>query len=620
MANYETLKATISDVVKENGYNEITGNLLQQQLLAMVNSLGIGYQYVGIATPATNPGTPDQNVFYIASTAGTYANFGGSVLADGEIAILKYNGAWSKDSTGAATQESVNQLGQKVGDVLLDLQNASVGKYLSDGSANTDSAYNHKEIDATSLRGKVIAYRLGYVLPPYAPFSSDSCYLRKMDNSIVSLSSYRVNADSDIYVVIIPNDASALLISWTVDARYTTNPFITYNYTTNIISNRLQNAVAEQALCKEIDINDYTIIDNSFIKTNGTIEEVPSIGISVIQMNVKKGDCLFVKGQSGATNGIVFTYNSGTGKYIPISPFELVQVGTDNFYVFFHYFNENTTIFINRWVNNTTKTSIALGNIYENTNTIYQDIKELISKLPADYGSYVKYIPIGDSITDGTGATPALGSYCKRLNEHFGFNFYYPLAQGGLSVVRQNGQYATYPLLKDKIASSQLNNFKGIISVSVGTNDYGNGHSPLGTFDQIKNVAYANLRPTPSEYDSTYTFAEGFRYDLETLKRNNPNATIIVLSPINRVGEDYEYIQGVNLQSYRDLEKQICELLGIVYVDMRHCGIAKWNTSPIWSADNLHPNDYGYYLMTSFLIPIFANLIESQYYLDTNLN
>ena len=115
MANYATLKATISAAIKQNGNNEITGNLLQQQLLAMVNSLGVGYQYAGIATPETNPGTPDQNVFYLASTAGTYTNFGGWVLADGEIAILKWNGAWSKDSTGAASLEKLNQLGQEVG-------------------------------------------------------------------------------------------------------------------------------------------------------------------------------------------------------------------------------------------------------------------------------------------------------------------------------------------------------------------------------------------------------------------------------------------------------------------------------------------------------------------------
>ena len=114
MANYATLKAAIAAVIKENGNNEITGNLLQQSLLAMVDSLGVGYQYVGIASPATNPGTPDQNVFYLASTAGTYVNFSGLVLANGEIAILKYNGAWSKDSTGAASLEKLNQLGQEL--------------------------------------------------------------------------------------------------------------------------------------------------------------------------------------------------------------------------------------------------------------------------------------------------------------------------------------------------------------------------------------------------------------------------------------------------------------------------------------------------------------------------
>ena len=114
MANYATLKAAIQQVIKTNGNNEITGALLQQSLLAMINSLGGYYQFAGIATPSTNPGTPDQNVFYLASTAGTYSNFNSIVIAENEAAILKYNGTWSKDSSGFATSEKVNQLGHKV--------------------------------------------------------------------------------------------------------------------------------------------------------------------------------------------------------------------------------------------------------------------------------------------------------------------------------------------------------------------------------------------------------------------------------------------------------------------------------------------------------------------------
>lgn len=106
MADYSTLKAAIADYVKDRtGLDTIDGDGLQETLLAMVNSLGANYQYAGIATPDTNPGTPDQNVFYIAAEPGTYTNFGSIVVADGEVVILKYNGTWSKEMTGAATPQ-----------------------------------------------------------------------------------------------------------------------------------------------------------------------------------------------------------------------------------------------------------------------------------------------------------------------------------------------------------------------------------------------------------------------------------------------------------------------------------------------------------------------------------
>ena len=114
MANYATLKAAIQNVVKTNGNNEITGALLQQSLLAMINSLGQEYQFVGFATPSTVPGTPDQNVFYIAFTPGTYANFGSVVLGNNEFAAIKYNGSWSKDSVNIPSTEYVDELGKKI--------------------------------------------------------------------------------------------------------------------------------------------------------------------------------------------------------------------------------------------------------------------------------------------------------------------------------------------------------------------------------------------------------------------------------------------------------------------------------------------------------------------------
>lgn len=133
MANYATLKAAIQQVVKTNGNNEITGALLQQSLLAMIDSLGANYEYAGIATVSTNPGTPDQNVFYIASTAGTYSNFNGIVVNDGEVAILKYNGSWVKDSTGLAPASLLMDLFYKFSDTIA----------VQKGYRNTNNATNY---------------------------------------------------------------------------------------------------------------------------------------------------------------------------------------------------------------------------------------------------------------------------------------------------------------------------------------------------------------------------------------------------------------------------------------------------------------------------------------------
>ena len=98
MANYSTLKAAVADVVKTNGTQAITGANLQAVLLSIINSVGGGgYIFKGVATPSTDAGTPDENVFYIGG-AGTYANFGTNVTVPvGSICIFKYNGSWVKE-------------------------------------------------------------------------------------------------------------------------------------------------------------------------------------------------------------------------------------------------------------------------------------------------------------------------------------------------------------------------------------------------------------------------------------------------------------------------------------------------------------------------------------------
>ena len=110
MGNYEELKAAVASVIKANGNQEITGQVLQNTLTTLISQIGVNATFAGIATPSTAPGTPDQNVFYIAGQSGTYPNFN-SIVLDNEIAILSNkSGTWVKTTTGFATNDGIGNV------------------------------------------------------------------------------------------------------------------------------------------------------------------------------------------------------------------------------------------------------------------------------------------------------------------------------------------------------------------------------------------------------------------------------------------------------------------------------------------------------------------------------
>lgn len=97
MANYSNLISAINAVIKTNGNNEITGAILQNVLDTIVSTIGANRTYAGIAVPTTAPGTPDANIFYLASTAGSYVNFDNITVNPAELAVIvNTTSGWSK--------------------------------------------------------------------------------------------------------------------------------------------------------------------------------------------------------------------------------------------------------------------------------------------------------------------------------------------------------------------------------------------------------------------------------------------------------------------------------------------------------------------------------------------
>lgn len=100
MANWIKLKKAIADVIKTNGNEEITGAIMQQTLISIVDNLGGNAQFGGVAVPSTVPADTDGSVFYLASTQGTYPNFSGIKVDASEMAVFTKNtaGTWVKTS------------------------------------------------------------------------------------------------------------------------------------------------------------------------------------------------------------------------------------------------------------------------------------------------------------------------------------------------------------------------------------------------------------------------------------------------------------------------------------------------------------------------------------------
>lgn len=100
MGNYEQLKKAIADVIKTNGNEEITGAIMQQTLISIVDNLGSNAQFGGVAVPSTVPADTDGSVFYLTSTQGTYPNFNNIEVDASEMAVFTKNtaGTWVKTS------------------------------------------------------------------------------------------------------------------------------------------------------------------------------------------------------------------------------------------------------------------------------------------------------------------------------------------------------------------------------------------------------------------------------------------------------------------------------------------------------------------------------------------
>ena len=206
MSNYTSLKASINANIKQNGNQEITGQILNSVLNAMVNTLGAGYQFAGVATPASNPGTPDAKVFYIANGKGIYTNFGGIDVTEDEVVILYLDSAWHKVSTGIALKSEIPDISDKA-DKATTLAGYGIG-----------DAYTKSEVDA-ALDGKQDKMMIFTETAGLSSYSINPNMLTKLGTlaSNVTLSLNTASEEAgvvNVYDIIFATPTTAPSITW----------------------------------------------------------------------------------------------------------------------------------------------------------------------------------------------------------------------------------------------------------------------------------------------------------------------------------------------------------------------------------------------------------------------
>lgn len=304
MGNYEQLKQAVADVIKTNGNQEITGEIMQNTLLSIISTVGSNATFAGIATPTTNPGTPDQNVFYLASEPGIYINFGGVELIDQVIVLINKSGNWVKKDSGIATNAESLKL-----DAKFNLYKMAI---FSDNLLNKNGSFiDGKYINGISGNKISLGTNSDYAISDFIPVKGGSKYLGTevgeggaysafFDKNLNAISLFKSNENPTA-----PENATWCRLSCYKPGLYAaifserSEPFteyIPYNDSFDV-------ELLKRSLNNRFSVDLWKLINGKLINVDGSVGSNDSFSASdFIPFNIKKG--LFFKLQT-STNKYV---------------------------------------------------------------------------------------------------------------------------------------------------------------------------------------------------------------------------------------------------------------------------------------------------------------------------
>ena len=183
----------------------------------ILRSISKNATFAGIATPTTNPGTPDGPVFYIAAEPGVYSNFSNITVDTDEAAILvwKDGDTWEKEVSGfvSAAQFKNKNISTRYVNTAFSF---IVGKSISTKTNTFENVGNLRITNEKKInKGETIysskdtdgAYRIGILKEKDLPLTEETVF-----NKVVSGgSSYTAKEDDEYFVIVTYIDMNPIL-------------------------------------------------------------------------------------------------------------------------------------------------------------------------------------------------------------------------------------------------------------------------------------------------------------------------------------------------------------------------------------------------------------------------
>lgn len=194
---------------------------------------------------------------------------------------------------------------------------------------------------------------------------------------------------------------------------------------------------------------------------------------------------------------------------------------------------------------------------------------------------------LGDSITEGAGTSCEENRYYNILKKKYGLKEAIGYGVGGtrLAIQKQPSASPKYDQFFS-MRADEMTEDADIVVVFGGTNDYGHGDAPLGTF-----------------FDKTpYTFYGACHELYKKLIEKYPQSIIVIVTPLHRVDEMNPRGEGNKLEDvaplsvYVDIIKEVARYYSLPVCDLYANSGLQPNVSVIkekYIPDGLHPNDKG---------------------------